>query len=38
MADDQLFYVGQKAFIEKDDEVLILLASFGLKVKVMSKE
>lgn len=25
MADDQLLYVGQKAFIEKDDKVLILM-------------
>lgn len=25
MADDQLMYVGQKAFIEKDDQVLILM-------------
>ena len=30
MAEDKLFYVGQKAFIEKDGEVLILLSTVGL--------
>lgn len=30
MAQDKLFYVGQKAFIEKDGKVLVLQASDGL--------
>lgn len=30
MNEDQYFFVGQKAFIEKDGEVLALIAPFGL--------
>lgn len=30
MADEQEFFVGQKAFIEKDGQVLVLLDEFGV--------
>ncbi|MDQ3239397.1 MAG: NUDIX domain-containing protein [bacterium] len=30
MTDDQIFYVGQKAFIEKNDKILILITPTGL--------